>query len=214
MKTRGIVPFILTKHTFCRAMAGLISALFLTGLDVGHAAQPSFDGGIVIKNGDAEYVEGGTWEAGKNKGDYYRYGMDHSEARKTTVPGSWAQWTPQLPAPGTYRVYLWHIVWGAHGPVTIEIQHNGKTETLKRNNGDGHSGWNSLPSITSTKIDVDLRRADGSDIGVAWAEQGHFEQGRWVKDGPGAVETTGQSLKLRFPKENLKYGQIRLKVIL
>ena len=28
MKTRGIVPFILTKPTFCRAMAGLISALF------------------------------------------------------------------------------------------------------------------------------------------------------------------------------------------
>jgi hypothetical protein len=125
-------------------MAGLMSAVLLASLEVGHAAQPSFDGGIVIKNGDAEYAEGGTWEAGKNKGDYYRYGMNHSEARKTTVAGSWAQWTPQLPASGTYRVYFWHIVWGARGPVTIEIQHNGKTETLKRNTGDGHSGWNSL----------------------------------------------------------------------
>jgi hypothetical protein len=66
--------------------------------------------------------------------------------------------------------------------------------------------------ITSTKIDVELRRADGSDIGVASAEQGHFEQGKWVKDGAATIETTGQSLKLRFPKENLKYGQIRLKV--
>jgi hypothetical protein len=125
-------------------MAGLISALLLAGLDVGRAAQPSFDGGIVVKNGDPEYSEGGAWEAGKNQGDYYRYGMDHSEARKTTVPGSWAQWTLSLPLAGTYRVYLWHIVWGARGSVTIEIQHNGKTETLKRNTGDGQSGWKSL----------------------------------------------------------------------
>ena len=91
MKTRCIVSFTLTKQAIGRAMAGLTSALLLAGLSIGHAAQPSFDGGIVIKNGDPEYAEGGTWEAGKNKGDYYRYGMDHSEARKTTVPGSWAR---------------------------------------------------------------------------------------------------------------------------
>ena len=30
-------------------------------------ATPSFDGGIVINNGDTEYTEGGTWEAGKNR---------------------------------------------------------------------------------------------------------------------------------------------------
>jgi hypothetical protein len=55
-----------------------------------------------------------------------------------------------LPVAGTYRVYLWHIVWGARGPVTIEIQHNGKAETLKRNTGDGHSGWNSLGDFDPT----------------------------------------------------------------
>ena len=88
MNSRLKQSFTLTKHATCRAIAGLMSALFLTGLDVGRAAQPSFDGGIVVKNGDAEYAEGGTWEAGKNKGDYYRYGVDHSEARKTTVGGS------------------------------------------------------------------------------------------------------------------------------
>jgi len=66
--------------------------------------------------------------------------------------------------------------------------------------------------ITSTKIDVDLRRADGSDLGVAWAEQGHLEQGRWVKDKDATVETAEKSLKLKFPTENLKYGQIRLKL--
>jgi hypothetical protein len=66
--------------------------------------------------------------------------------------------------------------------------------------------------IASTKIDVALRRADGSDLGVASAEQGHFEQGKWVKDRDAAVEASGKSLKLRFPKENLKYGLIRVKV--
>ena len=48
MKTRGIVPFILTKHTFCRAMAGLISALFLTGLDVGHAVGAYYGRGLLV----------------------------------------------------------------------------------------------------------------------------------------------------------------------
>ena len=66
--------------------------------------------------------------------------------------------------------------------------------------------------ITSTKADVELRRAKGGDIGVALAEQGHFESGRWVKDKDATVETAGKSLKLRFPTENLKYGQIRLKI--
>jgi len=107
------------------------------------AAINAYDGSIVIKNGDSEYAEGGTWEAGKNGNDYYRYPADNVESRKTTSAGSWAKWTPKLTA-GTYRVYLWHIVWGAGGPVTIEIRHNGKTDTLKRDTGDGHSGWNSL----------------------------------------------------------------------
>jgi hypothetical protein len=67
--------------------------------------------------------------------------------------------------------------------------------------------------ITSTKVDVELRRADGSDIAAAWAEQGHFESGKWVKDKDATVEAAGKSLKLRFPTENLKYGQIRLKIV-
>ena len=108
-----------------------------------HGAVGSYDGGIVIKNGDAEYSEGGAWQDGKNVGDYYRYGCDAHESRKTTSSGAWAKWTPDLKA-GTYRVYLWHIVWGARGNLTIEIRHNGKTDTLKRDTGDGHSGWNNL----------------------------------------------------------------------
>lgn len=66
--------------------------------------------------------------------------------------------------------------------------------------------------ITSTKIDVGLRRADGSDIGVAWAEQGHFEQGRWVKEKGAKIPGDGKSLKILFPTENGRYGQIRLKL--
>ena len=66
--------------------------------------------------------------------------------------------------------------------------------------------------ITSTKIDVELRRADGRDIGVASVDQGHFEKGKWVKERDAAVEAAGKSLKLKFPTENLKYGQIRLKI--
>jgi hypothetical protein len=66
--------------------------------------------------------------------------------------------------------------------------------------------------ITSAKVDVELRRADGSDIATALAEQGHFESGKWVKDKDAAVEAAGKSLKLKFPTENLRYGQIRLKI--
>jgi hypothetical protein len=124
------------------AIAALTGLLAASSACLGTVA--SYDGGIVVKNGDAEYAEGGAWEDGRNVGDYYRYGMDGGEARKTTSAGSWARWTPSLPAVGKYRVYLWHIVWGARGNVTIEIQHNGQTTTLKRNTGDGHSGWNSL----------------------------------------------------------------------
>jgi hypothetical protein len=65
--------------------------------------------------------------------------------------------------------------------------------------------------ITSTKIDVELRRADGSDIGVAWAERGHFEKGMWVKEAAAEVESIGRSLKLKFPTANGQYGQVRLK---
>jgi hypothetical protein len=129
------------------------------------SAVASFDGGIVIKNGDTEYAEGGAWEAGKNEQDYYQYGMDHSESRKTTVSGSWAKWEPYLPAAGTYRVYLWHIVWGARGQVTIEIQHNGKTETLRRNTGDGHSGWNNLG-------DYDFAAGTNGSVKTTLEEQG------------------------------------------
>jgi hypothetical protein len=66
--------------------------------------------------------------------------------------------------------------------------------------------------ITSTKADVELRRADGSDIATALAEQGHFENGTWVKDKDATVEAGGKALKLTFPTENWKYGQIRLKL--
>jgi len=125
------------------ATAWAMMLVVLAAISPCHGAVGSYDGGIVIKNGDAEYSEGGAWQDGKNVGDYYRYGCDAGEARKTTSPGAWAKWTPDLKA-GNYRVYLWHIVWGARGNVTIDIRHNGKTDTLKRDTGDGHSGWNNL----------------------------------------------------------------------
>jgi len=66
--------------------------------------------------------------------------------------------------------------------------------------------------ITSTKADVELRRAKGDDIGVALAEQGHFESGKWVKEKDATVEAAGKSLRLKFPTANMQYGQIRLKI--
>ena len=58
-------------------------------------ATPSFDGGIVVKNGDPEYAEGGTWEV-HPVGDYYLWPMDSVPCRKTSSAGSWAKWTPDL----------------------------------------------------------------------------------------------------------------------
>jgi hypothetical protein len=66
--------------------------------------------------------------------------------------------------------------------------------------------------ITSTKVDVELRRADGHDIAAASAEHGHFENGKWVKEKDATVEAAGKSLKLKFPTANMQYGQIRLKI--
>jgi len=140
-------------------------------------ATPTYDGGLVIDDGAPEYSEGGTWEAGKNReggGSYYTYGMDNTEARKTTSAGSWAQWKPHLPAAGTYRVYLWHIVWGARGQVTIEIQHNGKTETLKRNTGDGHSGWNNLGDYDFAAGTNGFVKVTLDEKGILYADAGKF----------------------------------------
>ena len=64
--------------------------------------------------------------------------------------------------------------------------------------------------VTSTKIDVELRYADGRPMRVSRAERGHFEKGRWVKDGPAEIDGTRTSAKLQFPTENWKYGQVRL----
>jgi len=66
--------------------------------------------------------------------------------------------------------------------------------------------------ITSTKIDVGLRWTDGGDIGVASAEQGHFEQGKWVKEKDVRISSDGKSIKVPFSTENGHYGQIRLKL--
>jgi hypothetical protein len=66
--------------------------------------------------------------------------------------------------------------------------------------------------ITSTKVDVELRRADGGDIAAVWAEQGHFESGKWVKEKDTPVETAGKSLKFKFPTANGRYVQIRLRI--
>ena len=114
-------------------------------------ATPSFDGGIVIDNRPPEYTEGGTWQDGKNQGNYYTYGMDDGDARKTMTAGSWAQWTANL-KPGRYRVYLWRIwMWAGgkgagtkHAQANIQIRHKGQTTTLKRDMWAGPAGWNSL----------------------------------------------------------------------
>jgi hypothetical protein len=136
-------------------------------------ATPSFDGGIVIKNGDAEYSEGGAWQDGKNVGDYYRYGCDAGEPRKTTSSGAWATWTPKLTA-GTYRVYFWHIVWGARGNVTFEIRHNGGATTIKRNTGDGHSGWNNLGDYDFAAGTDGYVKVTLDDKGILYANAARF----------------------------------------
>jgi hypothetical protein len=107
-------------------------------------ATASFDGGIVIRSGDPEYAEGGTWEIHK-VGDYYLWPMDSVDCRKTSSAGAWAKWTPDLKA-GKHRVYWWHnrFWWGNSGQVTIEIRHAGGTATIKRDNGDGPIGWSNL----------------------------------------------------------------------
>ena len=63
-----------------------------------------------------------------------------------------------------------------------------------------------------TKVDVEVRLRSGGDIAPAVAEEGHFENGRWVKERVAIVEDGGDALKLTFPTGNLRYRQIRLKI--
>ena len=124
--------------------AGIVAAGWMTlvGAAPCFGATPSFDGGIVVNNGDPEYAEGGggAWKT-IIYDNYYLYPMDTGPCRRTSSTGAWAQWTPNLKA-GKYRVYWWHIKTG--GKVTMEIQHAGGTATIKRDLDRGHVGWNSL----------------------------------------------------------------------
>jgi len=107
-------------------LSAVIAAFLLVMGSAAHAATNAYDRSIVIKNGDPEYAEGGTWEAGQKPGDCYMYETDSLPCRKTSSAGSWAKWTPDLKA-GRQRVCWWHnrFWWGNSGQVRIEIRHAG-----------------------------------------------------------------------------------------
>ncbi len=66
--------------------------------------------------------------------------------------------------------------------------------------------------ITSTRIDVTLSYINGGAISVTDAQTGHFEQGKWIFEGPAKVKQEGDCVHFSFPTENRHYGQVRFKL--
>jgi len=121
--------------------ARLVAALLvLAGLHDVQAAKIARDGSILIDHGEAEYAEGGAWEDG-GKG-WEQRGMSYSLARQTKADGAWAKWMPDLPAAGTYRVYLWNIPYHAQdSKAKVEVVYDGGTKSIVKDMRAGYFGW-------------------------------------------------------------------------
>ncbi|MDR1145206.1 MAG: DUF5597 domain-containing protein [Verrucomicrobiales bacterium] len=121
-------------------ICGLLTlAVFNTPSAAGR--QLAYDGGIVVDHGDPGYTEGGAWET--VTGNYYTAGQSWTDVRASGQDGAWAKWTPDVPKAGKYRVYFWHVPCGDNN-ATIEIAHNGQTETISKDLEGWHLGWSSL----------------------------------------------------------------------
>ena len=66
--------------------------------------------------------------------------------------------------------------------------------------------------VTSTRVDLEWSYPGGGKIGVARAKTGHYQQGRWIRDGGATVDQTAESIRFHFPTANRQYGQIRFKL--
>lgn len=66
--------------------------------------------------------------------------------------------------------------------------------------------------IVGTRVRAGWASKDGRKLDVAAIEEGHFEKGRWVKDGDVAPLLEGGALRLDFPVERGRYAQFRLRL--
>jgi hypothetical protein len=104
------------------------------------SARPCADGGVVVVHPDADYSESGVWSDGGRSWD--QRGMSARPARRSESPGAWARWTPDLPAAGRYRVWLWNMpAYFQDNAATIQVVAGGHTTTIKRDLRDGYWGW-------------------------------------------------------------------------
>jgi hypothetical protein len=106
----------------------------------------TYDKGILIDHGHGGYSEEGTWTTPKPS--WAPSGQSYSDTRKTTVAGSSAKWTPNIPAAGNYRVYFYNPLGNDAGVnddnCKIDIVHNGTTATQNRSLRHTGMGWYSL----------------------------------------------------------------------
>jgi len=99
---------------------------------------------LVIDNTAATVT--GSWSTGTSSTD--KFGADYRYAG----PGSgsaFLQFTPSIPATGTYQVYEWHAQ-GANRTTAAKhvITHNGGTTTVNVNQQTGGGQWNLLGTFT------------------------------------------------------------------
>jgi len=118
----------------------ILAALVAAAAPTAYAEKIARDGSILIDFGDAEYSESGAWEDG-GKG-WEQRGMSYSLARQTKADGAWAQWTPDLPAARTYRVYLWNIPYHAQdSKAKVEVIYDGGTKSIVKDMRAGYFAW-------------------------------------------------------------------------
>ena len=115
------------------------------GLIVDNSDTGGAGGGIVVDNLDTGYAESGNWyESGA--GDEY-----NGSSKYSSNTGAYATWTPDLPADGNYKVYVWWT----------------------NNNGGYNRDDHALYTVYFSGGDTDFRR-DQDVLGGQWVELGEF----------------------------------------
>jgi hypothetical protein len=127
---------------------------------------------VIVDNGDPGYSETGTWTASTSSPDFYGtggYRWANAEAATTAT----ATFTPDIPAPGRYPVYVWYTVSGNRAPdARFQIHHTGGTTSVEVNQQIWGGGWVFLGDFhfaagTSGKVVLGNRSSDPTKVVVA-----------------------------------------------
>ncbi|WP_164716328.1 family 16 glycoside hydrolase [Paenibacillus whitsoniae] len=123
-------------------------------VDDGAAVAP-----IVMLNGDASYMESGTWLNSSLSG------YNGSATRYSTTGGSTAKWSQYAPATGNYNVYVWYPTSNNTTNAQYMINSLDGTWTKSVNQTLNPNGWNLIATVSAasgTALTVTLNVISGN----------------------------------------------------